>query len=114
MAVIHFSDLGNKNPIKDKDTIIWFLTQRANQYPRSHRTKYWLNIHEQYFKRLIQLEAFEVLEFIKAQTTVVQKKNRAKWRIAHADKSKKEMEYWRKHFDKQEVMNSLIKNISLN
>lgn len=114
MAVLYFDTIGNKNPVVDKDTIIWFLKQKAAQQSKANRTKFWLNLLESYYNSLIKYEAYELLDFIKSQTTIVQKKNRAKWRIAQEKKSNEEIEHWRKFSDERKLRVDLIKNIGLN
>lgn len=112
--VLYFDDIGNKNPIVDFEVIKWYLSERAKHTSKSQRTRFWLNMQERYYSALINSEAYELLDFIKSQTTAAQKKNRAKWRIAQMKKSKQEIENWSKIADDKKIRYELISKIGMN
>lgn len=113
-GVLYFEGIGNKNPIVDKDTIIWYLEQKEKMLNKSHITRFWLQMEEHYTQSLLRLEAFELLNFIKTKTTAQQKKNRGKWKRLQQEKSEQELKYWREYNDNRGMINELISKIRLN
>lgn len=62
---INIFELGHRNPVTEKDQIIWFWTQRAKSYKqKNHQTRYWLDLREIYEPHLKKMEAFELLAFL--------------------------------------------------
>lgn len=113
-GVLYFEGIGNKNPLVDKDIVIWYLEQKEKTIHRNHRTRFWLNMEERYSESLLRMEAFEVLRFIKWKTSAEQKKHRGKWKREQAEKSQKELNYWREYSDGRNLINDLISKVRLN
>jgi hypothetical protein len=112
---IYIDDLGNKHPIKDKDTIIWFWEQRIKLYNKQNaKTRYWLNLLESLERRLIRLQAFELLYFLKSKVTAEQMNNRHAQRAIAKAKAQLEwdsMQDWYTNY-KLKVELTTIKNLN--
>jgi len=111
---IYFEGLGYRNPITDKDLLIWYFGQTAKSKPKNHVTRYWLNLKEWYAKKLLEMEAFEVLAYITEKSTTAQEKRRAAFRIKAKQKAQLEMEQFNEWYDERKAKQELISQISMN
>lgn len=112
--LIHIEGVGYRNPIDDFEEIAWLFSQVAKGSNPSHATRYWLNLHEKYFDTLMKVQAFELIAFLKSQTTEKQKKNREIWKDRHKKMSKATMEEHQQMMCKAKYRFDIIQNISLN
>lgn len=111
---IYIDGLGYRNPIADKDQIIWYFEQTAKTKHKSHVTRYWLNLKERYAKPLLTLEAFEVLAYITSKSTTAQEKRRAEYRRKAKLTAQMEMDNLRAQTDEWKAKSELIKQIRYN
>lgn len=73
---------GYRNVFKDKDQIIWLWEQYSKRYKsKSQITRYWLNLLERHEKRFLEIQAFEMLMYLKSKVTKEQTENRYKRRL---------------------------------
>lgn len=111
---IYIDGLGYRNPIADKDQIIWYFNQISNTKGKGEATKYWLNLREWYAERLLTLEAYELLDFIKAKATDARMKRRKQFREKAKETSEKEMENLKIEQGWRTMVRSIINQIGRN
>jgi hypothetical protein len=106
--------LGYRNPIADREQIIWYFEQTAKSKHKNHLTRYWLNLKEWYAKKLLENEAFEVLAYITDKSTTAQEKKRLESRKKSKEKAQLEIEQFKKDWDVRKAKIELINQISMN
>lgn len=111
---IYIDGLGYRNPTSDKDQIIWFFEQTVKNKTKSVATRFWLDIKELYAKRLIKMEAYELLDYIQQKSTTAQEIRRALSRIKSKNKSEAELKNFMDTYQSGKINRELIKLISLN
>lgn len=111
---IYIDGLGYRNVFSELDQIIWFFEQTVKNKSKSLATRFWLDIRETYSKRLLKLEAFELLNFIQSKATTAQEIRRAIGRIKRKEQSDAEYENFMGSYKEKKAVRELIKQIGLN
>jgi hypothetical protein len=111
---VYFEGLGYRNPVSDKDQIIWFFEQTAATKHKNHVTRYWLDLKEWYMKCLLEREAYELLAFIMDKLTTAQEKRRQESRKKSKAKAEKEMEAFNNWYAEYNAKRNLINQIGSN
>lgn len=112
---VYISDLGYRNPLTDFDQIIWYWNNTVERYNRqSHKSKFWLDLFERHAKRFKELEAFELLNFLKQKVTAEQLRNRHTRRVLNQVKSQLELDHWKDYTEQREIKKDLVGTINLN
>ncbi|GAB3822239.1 hypothetical protein [Pontibacter rugosus] len=114
MINIYINGLGYRNPVTEADQIIWFWNQLAKTTYRKVPTRFWNSIKEQYKRRLLDLEAYEVLAFINDKTTSAQEKRRIAAREKAKAKAQIEMRNFDRDWKEQRFKLHLINSINYN
>lgn len=78
---IYLEYLGTYNARTQHKQIIWCIESLHKMKSKRAKTKYLLDIHEQYFNVLYEKECFELLQYLQDKLTEKQIKNRYKWRL---------------------------------
>jgi len=64
---IYIAGLGYRNPITEHEQIAWFLEQMSKQLNSKRRNAYWVNVRNSFGQKLINMQAYELLAFIKSK-----------------------------------------------
>ncbi len=110
---VYVEGLGYRNPKEEREQIMWWMDNYTKNMNKPCATKYWLNALERLENRLLELQAYELLEFLKGRVTERQKKNREQWRIKSKQNAILEMakvDWWQQY----KVKRDLIQQIRLN
>lgn len=114
MTNIYINGLGYRNPVTEADQIIWYWNQLAKTTYRKVPTRFWNSIKEGYKRKLLSLEAYEVLAFINDKTTSTQEKRRIAAREKAQARAKIEMRNFERYWKERRFRFYLINSINYN
>lgn len=108
IKTIYISDLGYRDPIADKEILLWYFQNIAKTKSKGEATKYWLDLMEQYGETLLSLQAFEVYILIKSNATDAKMKRREESRKKTKENSEKEIAAFLKQHEERKAILELI------
>jgi hypothetical protein len=111
---IYVEGLGWRNPIKEFGQILWFFEQTSLTKPKSHATRYWLDIMERHGEKLLKMQAYELYGAIKKRATDEKIIRRNNARAKAKEKAIAEGEAFKEWYRHKKAMHDLIKSIGLN
>lgn len=112
---VYLDRLGYRDALEEPDFIIWFWTQEVKHWrDKKWQTRFWVNLYEINRDRFKEIQAFELLYFLKTKATDAQLEKRAKIRLETQAKNQLllsqcefELQKWR---EKDELVKSLNYN----